>query len=224
SQILTQIKRRESGDAAEKPDRLFQSALFLALAHDHDMHQDEAGRQLGSVAAKEAELYANISGNAEDADFSSTLRPSAADAAVHQEHGIRMVAQRLQAWACLAQSCPPTAAVYVTTSPAVLDHVLERYPDHTQPISWELSASDRAMGLKPQRLKALEAFGRSNNPSAELPDDSLAGDSGSARLALHLLAGVAPQDLLIGLSKTPMKIHDHRENAWLNSIVGLIES
>jgi hypothetical protein len=224
SQILTQIKHLESGDAAEKPDRLFQSALFLALAHDHDMHQDEAGRQLGSVAAMEAELYANISGNAEDADLSATLRPSAAAAAAHQEHGVRMVTQRLQAWACLAQSCPPAAAVYVTTSPAVLDHVLERYPDHTQSMSWELSDSDRAMALKPQRLKALEAFGRSKNPLAELPDDSLAGEPGSVQLALHFLVGVAPQDLLMGLSKTPMKTHDRRENAWLNSIVGLIES
>jgi hypothetical protein len=222
--ILTQIKLRESGDAIEKPDRLFQSALFLALAHDHDMHQDEAGRQLGSVAAMEAELYANISGNTEDAELSSTLRPDAAAAATHQEHGLRMSAQRLQAWACLAQSCSPIASVYVTTSPDVLDHVLERYPDHAQPIFWELSDSNRAMALKPQRLKALEAFGRSNNPSAELPDDSLTGEPGSVRLALHSLVGVAPQDMLIGLSKTPMKTHDRRENVWLNSIVGLIES
>jgi hypothetical protein len=225
SQILTQIKRRESGDAdEEKPDRLFQSALFLALAHDHDMHQDEAGRHLGSVAAMEAELYANISGNPEDAELRSTLRPDATAAATHQAHGVCMSSQRLQAWACLAQSCSPTASVYVTTSSAVLDHVLARYPDHTQSISWELSDSDRAMALKPQRLKALEAFGRSNNPSAVLSDDSLAGEPGSLRLALHLLVGVAPQDLLIGLSKTPMKPPDRRENAWLNSIVGLIES
>lgn len=224
SQILTQIKQRETGDAAEEPDRLFQSALFLALAHDHDMHLDEADRQLGSVAAMEAELYANISGNTEDVELRSTLRPNAATAAIHQAHGIRMRTQRLQAWACLAQSCSPAASVYVTTSTAVLDHVLEQYPDHTQPIFWELSDSDRAMALKPQRLKALQAFGRSNNPSAELPDDSLAGEPESVRLALHFLAGVAPQDLLIGLSKTPTKTHDRHENIWLNSIVGLIES
>jgi hypothetical protein len=224
SRILTQIKRRESGNAVEEPDRLFQSALFLALAHEHDMHQDEADRQLGSVAAMEAELYANISGNAEDVALGSTLRPNAAAAAIHQAHGDRMSTQRLQAWACLAQSCSPTASVYVTTSSAVLDHVLERYPDQTQPTSWDLSDSDRAMALKPRRLKALEAFGRSTNPSAELPNDGLAGDPGPVRLALHLLVGVAPQDLFIGLSKTPMKTHDHHGNVWLNSIVGLIES
>lgn len=224
SQILTQIKRRESGDAAEEPDRLFQSALFLALAHDHDMHRDEAGRQLGSVAAMEAELYADICGSTEDVEISSTLRADAAVAAASQEHGVRMSTQRLHAWACLAQACSPAASVYVTTSSAILDHVLERYPDHAQPVYWELSGSDRAMALKPQRLKALDAFGRSNNPSAELPGDSLAGEPGSVRLALHFLAGVAPQDLLIELSKTPMKAHDRQENVWLNSIVGLIAS
>jgi hypothetical protein len=80
------------------------------------------------------------------------------------------------------------------------------------------------MALKPQRLKALETYGRSSNPSAELPDDSLTGEPGSVRLTLHFLVGVAPQDLLVGLSKTPMKTHDHHENVWLNSIVGLIES
>lgn len=224
SQILTQIKLRESGDAAEKPDRLFQSALFLALAHDHDMHQDEADRQLGSVAAMEAELYANISGNTQDAELSTSLRPNAAAAAAHQEHGVCMSTQRLQAWACLAQSCAPAASVYVTTSSAVLDHVLERYPDHTQTIHWELSDSDRAMALKPQRLKALDDFSRSTNPSAVLPSDSLAGEPGSVRLALHFLTGVAPQDLFIELSKMPMKINKRHENGWVNSIVGLIES
>jgi hypothetical protein len=224
SRILTQIKHRESGDAAEEPDRLFQSALFLALAHEHDMHQDEADRQLGSVAAMEAELYANISGDTEDVALRSTLRTNAAAAAIHQEHGDRMSTQRLQAWACLAQSCSPIDSVYVTTSSDVLDHVLERYPHHTQPISWELSDSDRAMALKPQRLKALEDFGRSSNPSAEFPDDSLTGEQGAVRLTLHFLVGVAPQHLLVGLSKTPMKTHDHHENVWLNSIVGLIES
>lgn len=224
SQILTQIKRRESGGAAEKPDRLFRSALFLALAHDHDMHQDEAGRQLGSVAAMEAELYANISGGTEDVELSSTLRSNAAAAATHQEHGGRMSTQRLQAWACLAQSCSPVPSVYVTTSSVILDHVLERYPDHPRPIYWELSDSDRAMTLKPQRLKALDAFVRSNNPATALPDDSLTGEPGSVGLALHFLAGVAPQELLPDLSKTPMKIHERQENVWLNSIVGLITS
>lgn len=224
SQILTQIKLRQSGDAAEKPDRLFQSAIFLALAHDHDMHQDEADRQLGSVAAMEAELYANISGNPQDVELSSFLRPNAAAAAAPQEHGLRMSAQRLRAWACLALSCSPVASVYVTTSSAILGHVLERYPDHTQPIYWELSDSHRTMALKPRRLKALDDFVRSSNPSEALSSDSLAGEPGSVRLALHFLAGVAPQDLVIGLSQSPMKTHDRHENKWLNSIVGLIES
>ena len=224
SQILTQIKRHESGDAVEMPDRLFRSALFLALAHDHDMHQDEAGRQLGSVEAMEAKLYANISGSTDDVELRSTLRPNAAAAAPHQEHGGLMSSQRLQAWACLAQSCSPVASVYVTTSSAQLDHVLERYTDHPKPIYWELSDSDRTMALKPRRLKALDAFIRASNPSTALPDDSLIGEPGSVRLELHFLAGVAPHDLLLGLSKTPMKPHDRRENVGLNSIVGVLAS
>jgi hypothetical protein len=225
SQILTQIRLRESGAAAEESDRLFQSALFLAIAHDHDMHQDEADRQLGSVEAMEAELYANISGNTQDAEFSSCLSPNAAAAAAPQEHGLRMSTQRLQAWACLAQSCSsPVPSVFVTTSSAILDQVLERYDDHTQPIHWELNDSDREMALKPQRLEALDAFSRSNNPSAVLPDDRLAGDPGSARLRLHFLAGVAPQDLLSELSNTPVKTIDNHKNEWLNTIVGLLES
>lgn len=224
SQILTQVKHRESGDTAEEPDQLFQSALFLALAHDYDMHQDEADRQLGSVAAMEAELYANISGDAQDVEDSSPLRPNAAAVGTRQGPGVRMSTQRLRAWACLAQSCSPAAFIYVTSSSDALDHVLELYPDQTHSIHWELSDSDRAMALKQQRLKALDAFGRANNPSTALPDDSLVGEPGSVRLALHFLAGVAPQDLLFGLSKTPMKTADDQENLWLNSIVGLIES
>ncbi len=224
SQIRTQIKHRESGKSAREPDRLFQSALFLALAHDHDTHQDEADRQLGSVAAMEAELYATLSGNTPDAEESSPFRPFTASVSNHQELEIRMSSQRLQAWACLAQSCGAADAIFVTTSPTVLDHVLERYPDHSQPIRWEVSDSERVIALKQRRLEALTAYGRANDPSTALPDDSLAGATGSNRLALYFLAGVAPQDLFIGLSKMEMSTHHRFEIPWLNSIVGLIES
>lgn len=227
SRILEQIKirLRESADAAEEPDHLFRSALFLALAHDHDLHQDEAGRQLGSVEAMEAALYSDISGNRQDEQLNSCLRPNVSSVADPGAHGVLMSVQRLQAWACLAQSCSSSACVYVTTSPAIRDHVLERHPNPTQSIHWQLSDSDRAAALKQQRLEALDAFGRSNDPSAVLPDDSLAGEPGSIRLVLHFLAGVTPRHLLVGLSKSPTKTHENScENEWLNTIVGLIES
>jgi hypothetical protein len=224
SQVLTQIKHRESGDAPAEPDRLFQSALFLALAHDNDMDQDEADQQLGSVAAMEADLFANISGNAQDGEESLPLTPNATSVSALRGHDVRMSGQRLQAWACLAQACSQVVPIYVTTSTDVLDHVLERYPDALQPIHWELSDSDRVLKLKQKRLKALDAYGRSNNPSTALSDGSLTGEPGSVRLALHFLAGVSPHNLLIGLSKAEMQIHEISQNPWLNTIIGLIES
>jgi hypothetical protein len=223
--ILTQIRRRESGAASETPDRLFASALILALAHDHDMDQEAADRQLGSVEAMEAELYANIAGNGQDLESHSLLHSNPAAAAAFQDQDHRMSIQRLQAWACLAQaSSPLLSSVFVTTSSAILDRVLERYPNAIPSISWELSDLDEAMALKQQRLDALEVLGRSSKPLALSADNGLAGAPGSARVALYVIPGVAPPVLLSGLSKMAVKIQDSRENGWLNSIVGLLES
>lgn len=222
--ILTQIRRRESGTAMEAPDRLFSSALILALAHDHDKHQDEAHRQLGSVEAMEAELYADMSGKREGVDFSASPGPDAAATAALQERDVRMSARRLQAWACLAQSSPPVPPVFVTSSSAILEHLLERDAMPIQPVYWELGDSDGTMALKQQRLEALDACGRSNDPLTVLSDHGLAGEPGPVRLALHVVPGVTPPDLLSGLSNMPAKTQEGHGNVWINSIVGLIAS
>jgi hypothetical protein len=223
--ILTQIKRRESGTTAQSPDRRFASALFLALAHDHDVDLDEAERQLESVEAMEADLYARMAGKRQDSATKPFVHPDATVAAAPQVKGVRMSSQRLQAWACLAQSslCP-TPSVFVTTSSTILDLVLEQYPSPIQPIYWELSDTDGALAVKQQRLEALGAFSLSTDPQALLTDDRLIGEPGSVRLVLHILPGVAPPDLLSGLSKMSAKCQGSRENSGLNCIVGRIES
>ena len=224
SRIRMQIKRRESGESVREPDRLFQSALFLALAHEHDMIHEEADRQLESVAAMEADLYATMSGSIQDEAESSPPRSRATAASNPQRLEARMSLQRLRAWACLAQSCDADDSIFLTASPTVLDHVLERFPNHSPPVRWELNDSDRVIAMKQRRLEALTAYGRAKDPATALPDDGLAGVPGSKRLALHFLAGVAPQDLLLDLAKTEMDTSHGPDIPWLNAVVGLVES
>ena len=221
SQIRTQIRQADNGEASTEPDHLFQSALFLALAHEHDLHQDEIQRQMGSVASMEARLYADISGGTPKSDLVSGMAPQPDEDSMDYEPGMHMGPRRLQAWAHLVCEDPAPACTYVTTSAAIFDHVLELFPDSRELACWNLSGMDRTSKLKKRRREVLSAVGRARDPLTVRMDDTRNEPSEAVRLTLHCLSGVSPHRLIRRLAKT--KSSGSADDPWLNSIIGLIE-
>jgi hypothetical protein len=228
SQIRTQIKHLKAAEASDAPNQLYQSALFMALAHEYDLHQEAAAEQLSSVVAMEADLYATISGDAEVSDSNSSVRPFKTDAPAHYAPGTHMGVQRLQAWACLASQDAAPACAYITTSTDVFDHLLELLPENRQILCWQLGDSDQYVSIKQQRRSALDELGRAKEPLRLLPEALLEGsaDTESAQLTLHLLPGVTPQALFDRISKQEKRalLHASIDSHWQNSIIGIITS
>lgn len=228
SQISTQIKHFNAAETPESPNRLYQSALFMALAHEYDLHQEAAAAQLGSVVAMEADLFAKISGDAEDAAIGSPVRPSTTDTTAPYVPGIHMGARRLQTWACLAEQDAVADCTYVTTSSEIFGLLLERFPENREILCWHLSDNDRHASIKQQRRSALDELARANEPLAILTEAQLDGraDSVSVKLKLHLLPGVSPRTLLNTFSKREKQTLTQATNdtPWQNSIVGIITS
>jgi hypothetical protein len=222
SQIRTQIRQADNGDAKTEPDRLFQSALYMALAHEHDLHRDEIQRQMGSVTAMEARLYADLSGNTEESDLAPAMAQQPDAGTIDYEPGSHLGARRLQAWACLAREDPAPACAYITTSAAIFDHVLELFPDSRELVCWNLSDLDRTPKLKKRRREALSAAGRAREPWKVRIDGSRNGPKDAVRLTLHCLSGVTPDRLIRRLAKAKSK--RFADDTWLNSIIGLVES
>lgn len=222
SQIRTQLRQTDNKDDKTESDRLFQSALFLALAHEHDLQRDEIQRQMGSVAAMQARLYADISGDTQESDLMPAMAQQPDAGLIDDDPGSLMGARRLQAWACLVREDPSPACTYITTSAAILDHVLELFPGSRELACWNLSGPDQTPKLKERRRETLSAAGRARDPLSVRMDDRQSGPKGAARLTLHCLCGVAPGRLIRRLAKT--KSMPFTDDSWFNSIVGLVES
>lgn len=114
------LKNGPKEDAA--PDPLFSARLFLMMAHEHDARQEELDQDLARSEAAERELFARLNGLSSSPDEGRM-------ASVRTDVGAVMPEVRLAAWARLCCQDRPEAGAFVTTSPAVMDQVRDRFPD-----------------------------------------------------------------------------------------------
>lgn len=99
---------------------LFKARVFLHLAQELDRRQDELGRDMAGLAAKEQALYAMLRGDGQaDHDVAPAPVPDA---------GATLTALRLQAWAKLVLAGTHLPGLMITTSQAVWEHLMETYP------------------------------------------------------------------------------------------------
>ena len=108
-------------------DPIFQAGLFLQIARDFDMQDLEINTSLASVAEIETNLMKNLQGE----EFLFPFKGSALKTLYPDDPGRYMTAGRLDAWASLMQSDDELPELFITTSPAVMEHVLDLAPDAT---------------------------------------------------------------------------------------------
>ena len=126
NQIRTDIRQYgQSGQPPEESDDGFSARLFLALAQENDRAVDGLDQDLDRFKTMEKEFLETIA-DADEAEFS---RQTTGGSLWREDPGSRLTAQRLRAWARLAVADEPLAEVLVTTSPAVVDLLLDHAGD-----------------------------------------------------------------------------------------------
>lgn len=121
SDFIARIRSEILGRAADLSDRadpLFSARLFLLMAQQYDQDQDDIERELARAERSRKELLSKLDSGSARALPQKPPFPQA-DAGEH------MTPSRLSAWCHLIQEDPITPPVLVTTSPAVMSHILE---------------------------------------------------------------------------------------------------
>lgn len=130
NRIRSDINRYRSADqqASDQPahqvdetEAGFSARLFLALAQDNDMTTERLNHDLKRFKAQEKNFLESL----QDTDETGFDRQATGGAIWRDDPGAKLTAQRIRAWASLAAADVHLPEVLVTTSPAVIDALLE---------------------------------------------------------------------------------------------------
>ena len=128
--IRTDIKRyQHSGLLAnhetEKAETEFSARLFLALAQENDRATDHLDHDLDRFKTLEKDFLDNLT----DDDETGFNRQALSAEIWRDDPGAKLTGQRIRAWARLAAADAATPELLITTSPAVIDTLLETHGD-----------------------------------------------------------------------------------------------
>lgn len=228
--IGDQIRHFGEQNPGEAVDPVFQAALFLSLAWQFDRQQVAVSRDLGEVQAMERAMMARLAGGDRDPDEGIDNLPDAGIAAGMQDTGGYMTAWRVRSWAELALKDPGPRSflLYVTSSPAVLEHLLDPFEQTHGPLQVRLNTEEnRGDHGNPKVIEALERLASAKDTAAATEDflKESGGGENASNMTIYILAGISPLDF-------PCRLLENRNrtdpgpsagHGSLNTLIGLVE-
>jgi hypothetical protein len=230
SRIVSDVKKssRSASDLADF-NPVFSAQVFLDFAQEFDRQSAELNRDLGVDKRHSRDLLKEISGEKEN---SLPATPLCAEIKV-EDPAEYMALDRLQAWLRLFMIDPVDSGLFVTSSPAVFNHLIENLTDSQMVmqaegmpvngakddavISWWDSVLIQMKQLIENRQVAAEhTFG-----DVPLPQDQRS----NVRLTLHLMSGQGPTDIfsrIFEAQNSDTLKPNHCAEAG-NTLIGLID-
>jgi hypothetical protein len=229
SRIISDLKKSSQTPSAETDfDPLFCAQVFLDFAQEFDRQSAELNRDLGVNDQLSRELLKEI--NAENEEG---LPAPPLNAKIRIEDPAEYMAQdRLQAWLRLFMIDPVDSGLFVTSSSAVFNHLIEKLPTAQEVIQSEavpvIDAKDDSATLwRDSILKQMQQLIENRQAAAEISfvDLPLVQDRRSnVRLMLYLVAGQSAVDIFARIfddqNIEPLKPHQKAETP--NTLIGLI--
>ncbi len=128
--IRSDIKRYQHFDPLadrqkQKMEADFSARLFLALAQENDLASDRLEHDLDRFKALEKNFLDNLT----DDDETGFNRQALSTEIWPDDPGAKLTGQRMRAWARLAAADAALPELLITTSPAVVDTLLEAHGD-----------------------------------------------------------------------------------------------
>jgi len=126
SQIRADLKKiGKQIPAEEKPDPLFTAKLFLHMAQEFDLQKKELDQDLTDIDAMEDDFMKNLKWEDDD-DHARAVARRQRD---KEDPGHFMTTERINAWVSVMLQDPQSPGLFITTSRAVLDHLMDNVPE-----------------------------------------------------------------------------------------------
>jgi hypothetical protein len=229
SKIISDLKKSSRTASAEADfDPLFRAQVFLDFAQEFDRQSDELNRDLGFNERLSRQLLKEINGEKEDG-----LPATPLNAEIRIEDPAEYMAQdRLRAWLRLFMIDPVDSGLFMTSSPAIFNHLIENLPAALKVIQSESlpvidPKDDSAILWRDAFLKQVQALIEKRGAAAKLPfaDLSLPQDRRSnIKLTLYLVAGQGVTDIFARIfdDQNAEPFRHHQNDEATNTLIGLI--
>lgn len=204
SHIVADIKgnRRPAQTAQEEegknPDALFKARTFLQMAQEYDLQHFDIQQDLDLLKEMERDLLNNLKG--EDAPHNGEGVGKAVSAM--EDPGVYMTGKRIEAWTHLLAHDEETSGVFITSSPAVFEYLIEMVPEAETILNIEgIPVSDNPLGASEEwqnrlmdRLARLANGCRSEDQDETGPLPDASGSERKISLTVVIVPGETPYE------------------------------
>ena len=140
SKITDDIKKTIKNSKAlhnkgnELYDQMLAARLFLSIAQEYDVFEAEIIRQMNIIKLKEKDVFCGLKGESED--FDDLIFQQQQKQNISEDVGDYLTSERINAWAKLLFEDKIGSGVFVTSSRAVFENLLESSADAGNLISF----------------------------------------------------------------------------------------
>ncbi|MFW5901696.1 MAG: hypothetical protein ACOCTS_01520 [Thermodesulfobacteriota bacterium] len=198
AELRTDILRgRARADAA---DPMFNARLFLALAQEYDMQQAELQTELQAAEASRRQMLAALKGDAQ-------TRAHGAASGAPSDPGHYLTDRRICSWLRLLTAESDFSRIWLTSSPAVFDYMLEFLPGAEQAAHFCLLPKTETSAAELNSYLSALADGRFPDAPASVSDQGAESGQGECDPAAAVLPFSSPAALLAHLLSDHEPVH-----------------
>jgi hypothetical protein len=230
SQIRADLKKTgKQIPAEEKPDPLFNAKLFLHMAQEFDLQNKELDQDLMDIEAMEDDFMKNLKWE----DDNDHARAVARKVLENDDPGHFMTTERINAWISLMLQDPEASGLFITTSRAVLEHLIEIVPEMEQVICLDaipisVDEDEAFLNWQDDLMETLENLARENWPvsmddMANHPE--VPGSEEKVSLTLYIVPNKTPYEYFSGCAETDVFQAESAKTGSMfkNTLIGLLE-
>ena len=230
SQIRADLKKTGKQIPSEKkPDPLFNAKLFLHMAQEFDLQKKILDHDLMDIEVMEDDFMKNLKWEDDD----DHARAVARKVLEKDDPGHYMTTERINAWVSIMLQDPHASGLFITTSRAVLEHLIDIVPEMEEVIRFDAIPMGVDEGEMPSNwqddlMETLEKLATENWP---VPIDDMAnppevpGKEKSVSLTLYIVPNKTPYECFADCVESDVFQAESvkTDTRFKNTLISLIE-
>ena len=230
SQISADLKKSGTQiPTKEKPDPMFPVKLFLHMAQEYDLQIEMLSQDLMDIDAMEYDFMKNLKGEDDD----DQIRAVARKAWEKEDPGYYMTTGRINTWASLMLQDTQMFGLFITTSRAVVDHLIDVVPEMEEVICLDaipmgMDEAETFSNWQDGLMATLENLATENWPISM--DDmekapEISGKEQNVTLTIYIVPGKTSHEFFADCAETNgfQTESGKTDTRFKNTLIGLIE-
>lgn len=213
----------------EKPHPQFDAGLFLHMAQEYDRQHETLSQDLTAIDVMEEDIMKDLKGEEDNDQVRTGVHP----VIERREPGLYMTTERIEAWASFMLNDPRDYGLFITTSRAVVEHIIDIVSDAQEIMRFDAiplgTAEDDAwVNWRNEFMKSLEMLAihpRKAEMDDMAPPPEVLESETKVSLTLYMVSAKTPHESFGGCAGTGVSQRDMTitSTRFKNTLIGLVE-